>query len=490
MKNADSYGLFETACDIGSVKHAGSSIYDSDTDHYRLKGSGSNMWLGRDEFYFLYRKIGGNFILDTQVSWIGEGVHEHRKAGLCIRENLEPGSRHVSAEFHGGDGLISMQYRKEPDSMTLEQSSQDRFLSVLRLEKTGRNVQMWAAKPGQVLQKIGKIEMPFDSTAFCMGLFVCSHDSNTVEETVFINTRLTIPAKPDFIPYQDYIGSRLEILDIGSRQRKIIFQSDTPFEAPNWSRDGLFMVVNSQGKLYHIPAEGGDRILIDTDFARNNNNDHGFSPDGSQLAISHHAADRPAGKNSVIYTLPVSGGVPGQVTEKSPSYWHSWSPDGSTLIYTANRNDQWDLYAIPSEGGEEIQLTDNPALDDGSDFTPDGKHIWFNSNRTGSMEIWRMKADGSEQTQITDDSYQNWFPHPSPDGKWVIFLSYPPEVDAWDHPYYQKVMLRLIRLQDMKIEVAAYLYGGQGTINVPSWSPDSRRVAFVSYSSDLAKVSF
>ncbi|MFC1569470.1 TolB family protein [bacterium] len=485
MKSNKFIGVFKTASDVGKVKLSGASQYDSQTEEYKLYGAGTNMWFGEDEFHFLWKRMSGDFILDSKVTWIGEGKHEHRKAGLMIRENLETGSRHVSAQFHAGDGLMSMQYRLEVDSMTLQQASEDIYLPVMRLEKIGKTVRMSAAKPGEIMQSVGEIELPFDSTTFYIGLFVCSHDSDVVEEAVFSNTRLTLPAKEDFVPYQDYIGCRLEILDIESELRKTIYQSKQPFEAPNWSRDGSFMVVNSQGKLYRIPAKGGLLTLIDTDFATSNNNDHGFSPDGTQLAISHHAADREQGKNSVIYTLPVAGGLPKQITEKSPSYWHGWSPDGKTLIYTANRNNQWDLYGIPAEGGQEFQLTDNQSLDDGSDFSKDGQTIWFNSNRSGSMEIWRMKADGSEQTQITDDAFQNWFPHESPDGKQLIFLSYPPEVDLGDHPYYRKVMLRLINLEDMSIRVVAYLYGGQGTINVPSWSPDSKKVAFVSNSDGL-----
>ena len=480
MKKKQSLGVFEAAGDVGNVKFAGSSVYDPVTEKYSLRGSGSNMWFGEDEFHFLWRRMNGDFILDTRIEWIGKGVQAHRKAGLSIRETLHSGSRHVSAEFHGGDGLMSLQYRLEPDSVTLEQSAEERYLPYIRLEKTGKKVRMLAARLGEVLKPVGEIELPFDSTNFYLGLFICSHDSDVVEEADFLNTRLTIPAKPDFIPYRDYIGSRLEILELKTGLRKTIFASEEPFEAPNWSQDGRFLIVNSRGKLYQIPAEGGDWTCIDTDFAVSNNNDHGFSPDGRFLAISHHAEDRPQGQNSVIYKVPVTGGIPEQITEKSPSYWHGWSPDGSRLIYTANRNDQWNIYAIAADGGEEVQLTSGTFLDDGSQFSADGQFIWFNSNRSGSMEIWRMKSDGTDPLQITDDIYQNWFPHPSPDGRWLVFMSYPPEVDPWDHPYYRPVMLRLIDLEDMSIRVIARLYGGQGTINVPSWAPDSKRFAFVS----------
>jgi TolB protein len=474
-------GIFETAFDIGDVKHNGASVYDPETDKYTLQGSGRNMWFDMDEFHFLWKHVRGHFILDTRLEWTGDGIDPHRKAGLIIRENLEPSSRYVSAAFHG-DGLISMQYRLGPDSLTQEFQAAEKFLSVLQLEKSGNKIVMRAARPGASLQRIGEIDLDFEQEELFAGLFVCAHNPDVIEEAIFKNTRLTFPIRADFTPYKDYIGSKLEILDVESGLRKVIYQSDQPCEAPNWSKDGKYLVFNSKGLLYRISVNGGIPQQISSGFAQANNNDHGFSPDGSLLAISHHANDRPEGENSVIYLLPSAGGTPKQVTDKSPSYWHGWSPDGNYLIYTARRKNQWDIYKISTNGGEEIQLTDNQFLDDGSEYSPDGKYICFNSNRSGSMEIWRMKPDGSKQMQVTDDNYQNWFPHPSPDGKWIVFLSYPPEVDAWDHPYYKRIMLRLLSPSDNKSKVIAYLYGGQGTINVPSWSPDSKRLAFFSNS--------
>ena len=177
--------------------------------------------------------------------------------------------------------------------------------------------------------------------------------------------------------------------------------------------------------------------------------------------------------------MPVEGGTPKQITELAPSYWHGWSPDGKTLAYCAERNGEFDIYTISVNGGEETRLTTTPGLDDGPDYSPDGKYIYFNSERTGTMQIWKMKTDGSEQVQITNDEFNNWFAHPSPDGKWIVFLSY--EKDVKGHPPNKDVMLRLMSVETGEIQVLAKLFGGQGTINVPSWSPDSNQLAFVSY---------
>jgi TolB protein len=279
------------------------------------------------------------------------------------------------------------------------------------------------------------------------------------------------------------IESTLETLDIASGERQIVYRARNHFEAPNWTRDGRFLVFNQQGRLYKVPASGGAPEQINTGTLARLNNDHGFSPDGKLLAISHSRERR-----SLIYVLPAAGGEPRLVTPEGPSYWHGWSPDGKLLAYCAQRNGEFDIYTIPVEGGAERRLTDAPGLDDGPDYTADGRYIYFNSERTGAMRIWRMGADGTAQEQATfDEAYADWFPHPSPDGKWVVFISFDRSVKG--HPPNKDVVLRLMPgpsavegpLSGAAPKVIAKLFGGQGTINVPSWSPDSKRFAFVSY---------
>jgi Tol biopolymer transport system component len=274
------------------------------------------------------------------------------------------------------------------------------------------------------------------------------------------------------------VESTLEILSIDTGKRKTVYQVNNHFEAPNWSPDGKYLLYNSRGKIYKLPVAGGEPVQLNFAFADRCNNDHGLSPDGKQIVISHNQP--PAGK-SLIYIAPAEGGTPRQITPQGPSYWHGWSPDGQMLAYCAERDGEYDVYTIPVGGGEEKRLTTAKGLDDGPDYTADGKYIYFNSNRTSLMQIWRMKPDGSGQEQVTDDEYNNWFPHPSPDGKWLIFLSYDKSVDSGAHPPNKQVQLRLMPLKGGKPRTVAKLFGGQGTINVPSWSPDSKQVAFVSY---------
>jgi TolB protein len=272
------------------------------------------------------------------------------------------------------------------------------------------------------------------------------------------------------------VESTLETFNIATKQRKPVYTKRAHFEAPNWSRDGKFFVFNQAGRLYKLPVEGGEPQQINTGFALRCNNDHGISPDGQWLVISDQSQEQ---RRSLIYVLPIAGGMPRRVTQLAPSYWHGWSPDGKTLAYCAERDGDYNIYTIPFAGGTEKQLTTAKGLDDGQDYSHDGQYIYFNSERTGQMQIWRMRPDGSEQTQITNDEYNNWFPHPSPDGKWLVFLSYDKEVKG--HPANKDVRLRLLPIGGGEAQVLVKLFGGQGTINVPSWSPDSQQFAFVSY---------
>ena len=311
-----------------------------------------------------------------------------------------------------------------------------------------------------------------------VGLFLCSHNAKVTERATFSNVRIVIPPKAGWVPYRDYIGSNLEVMTVEDGARRVLYTSPISIQAPNWTIDGAALVYNGSGRLYRFDLATRTPTVIDTGFATSNNNDHVFSFDGKQLGISHHAKED--NNRSVVYTLPAAGGTPKRITANSPSYLHGWSPDAKYFIYTGARNGELDIYRIAADGGDEVRLTTAPGLDDGSEYSPDGQWIYFNSSRTGRMQIWRMKPDGTGQEQLTNDGLNDWFPHPSPDGRWIAFLSYGTDVKPDEHPFYRQVYLRLMRADGSEPRVIAYLYGGQGSINVPSWSPDGKRLAFVS----------
>ncbi|MEZ2127326.1 MULTISPECIES: hypothetical protein [unclassified Sinorhizobium] len=270
--------------------------------------------------------------------------------------------------------------------------------------------------------------------------------------------------------------SSVEIYNIPTGSSRIVWQTERLVEAPNFSRDGRFLLINGDGLLYRLALEGDpEPVLIDTGFARLCNNDHGISPDGTLIAIS----DKTEFGKSCIYVLPAAGGTPRQVTTNLPSYWHGWSPDGQRVAYCGIRDQVFDIYTISIDGGEETRLTQGKGRNDGPDWSADGEWIYFNSSRTGLMQIWRIRPDGSGLQQLTHDDYGNWFAHPCPRNEKVVLISYDP--DVFDHPRDLHVRLRLMDMDGGNLTTLFELFGGQGTINVPNWSPDGDEFAYVRY---------
>lgn len=484
---AAAVGQFQGHSDIGAPKLSGNTTYNAASQEYVLTASGTNMWGTRDEFQFAWRRLQGDFILQARVEFPGKGVDPHRKAGWIVRNSLDDDSPYVSAAVHG-DGLTSLQSRLTKGAITTQIESASQGSDVIQLERRGNTYIFSAARRGDPYTTREIVDFDVGAEPY-IGLFLCAHNPDVIEQAVIRNVRIVRPAKQDFIPYRNYIGSQLELLDLQSGNRQIIYSSAVPFEAPNWTADGSAVVYNTsgsdpdtRGRLYRFDLAKRQPTLIDTGFAIRNNNDHVLSFDGTRLGISDQSTD--AGQ-STIFTLPARGGIPRRITPLTPSYLHSWSPDAKYLLYIGGRNGNFDIYKALADGsGKEIRLTTDKALDDGPEFTPDGKYIYFNSTRGGRMQIWRMKADGAEQQAVTNDDYNNWFPHISPDGKWIAIISYVDQIEPTEHPYYKRVYLRLMPIEGGTPRVIAYVYGGQGTINVPSWSPDGRTIAFVS-NSDL-----
>jgi WD40 repeat protein len=465
-------GIFEKHGDIGRVLDRGSVDYDQGTASYTVSGSGENMWSTTDAFHFMWKKATGDLAISAEVSFVGQGTEPHRKACLLIRQDLEADSAYIDIALHG-DGLTSLQFREKKGGATHEIQSNLTAPGALRIVKQGRYVRMeLAGKREKPVYSGAAMRMEFEEP-FYVGLGVCAHNPNEIEKAVFSNVAITPLAHPSG---RTRLYSTLETQAIGSTDRRVVLVTPTRIEAPNWLSDGATLLYNSGGLIYRVPAAGGVPERVETGFANRCNNDHGLSPDGETLAISDQSQ---GDRRSRIYTLSAEGGTPTLVTTNGPSYWHGWSPDGKTLAYCAERDGEYDVYTIPVEGGEETRLTDAAGLDDGPDYSPDGKSIYFNSVRTGMMQIWRMDADGKNQEQVTRGELNDWFPHPSPDRRWLVFLSY--DKDVTGHPENKDVLIRRMRLETGEIDVLARVFGGQGTMNVPNWSPDSRRIAFVTY---------
>ncbi|MEJ7770127.1 MAG: biopolymer transporter TolR, partial [Chitinophagaceae bacterium] len=370
-------------------------------------------------------------------------------------------------------------YRRTTGAITEEIVAKTTHANIIQLERKGDTYTMRVAKHGEpfVVDTIARIDL---GDEVYVGLFVGSHNADVLETGVFTDVRISVPAWEGLVPYKDYLGSQLELLEVATGNREIIHTVKNSIQAPNWTKDNKSLVYNSEGLIYQFDLATRNPKVLPTGEVKNNNNDHVLNFDHTMLALSSGVKEL---GGSIVYTVPVNGGIPKQVTPKGPSYAHGWSPDSKQILFTGGRNNEYDIYSIPAVGGKEVNLTNTKGLDDGPEYTPDGKFIYFNSNRTGTMQIWRMKPDGSDQQAVTKGDLHDWFPHISPDGKWIVFISFlKEEVPSGDHPFYKHVYIRLMPITGGVPKVIAYIYGGQGTINTPSWSPDSKKIAFVSNS--------
>lgn len=425
---------------------------------YTLRGPSQ-----KDQYHHLWRQAQGNFIATAVAG------NPSARCGWMVRATTAQDAAFV-ALYPWGVALRRLP-GGEIESLPVGPGAAD----LLQVERAGSRWVFSVARQGQALVSL-TVENWQPGESVQAGLFV----ESGVAEVAFHNVRWVVPAGPGFERGRDPFASHLEVLELESGLRRVIYSQEDVFEAPNWTLDGAALIYNQAGRLYRFDLASRTITPIDTGDVIRNNNDHVISFDGQMLAISSHTGPEHL---SLVYTVPLTGGQPRLVTQQGPSYLHGWSPDGRFVVYTALRDGDYDIYRIGVDGGPETRLTTAPGLDDGPEYTPDGQYIYFNSVRTGQMQIWRMKADGTNQEQLTHDDCNNWFPHISPEGKSVLFISYlPGEVDPGDHPAARRVYLREMALDGGTPRVLAYLYGGQGTINVPSWSPDGRQVAFVSNS--------
>lgn len=476
-------GVFESHSDVGITPKKGSVEFNSTTGEYKVTGGGANVWATTDAFQFAWKRVSGDVTITADVQFVGSGAVAHRKAMLMIRQSLDPDSAYADVALHG-DGLTSLQFRPTAGVPTQEMQSTVKGPQHIRLERRGNQFTIFAGKPGENGTPAGPATINLQDPVY-VGIGVCSHDAEVLETAVFSNVKIETPARP---VTQNRYRSRVAIYDLHDKTTRALFTADQVFEAPNWSPDGNYLLVNSAGSLFRLPVSGGstspERLGLDASYRCNN--DKAYSPDGKQLAIS---CSTPASRQSQVFLAGADGSNPKLMVAPAPSYFHGWSPDGRWLAFVGQRDGNFDLFRVPVTGGPEERLTSDRGYDDGPDYSPDGKWIYFNSDRAGGWDIWRIPAEGGgandiNAERITSDDLEDWFPHPSPDGKWLLFLSFPKGTAG--HNDKLNVELRMIPMPGTKVkpgkpQVLSSFFGGQGTINVNSWSPDSKKFAYVIY---------
>jgi len=477
-------GIFENQSDVGSVVPPGVASFDAATGVYTIRSAGANLWVNVDAFHFVWKKVSGDVSLtaDVKLADAGPGSNPHRKALLMFRQSLAPDSLYADAAIHG-NGETALQYRRSKGDTTQDIAFSIGAPERMRLEKRGDTITLFLSAHGEPLHQVGaSIKLHFDGD-FYAGLGVCAHNPDAVEQATFAHVELeplTAPAAA-LTPMVLYSTLQTIAIDNNARMAYVIQAGKGQMEAPNWSRDGKRLIFDRGGKLWTVPAAEGDGALaeatpIDIGNASDCTGSHGLSPDGKWLAMTCTTPDHPGRR---VYIIPATGGAPRMVTANPDSYFHSWSPDGKTILFTRPSHGTLNIYAISPDGGVETALTTGTGVSDDPDYSADGKWIYFNSDRAGGMQIWRMRPDGSQPEQVTFDDRHNWTAHPSPDGKSILILSYDPDVTT--HAANKDVTLRIINVADGKIRDLVQIVGGSGTDNVPNWAPDGQHFAFVSY---------
>jgi len=488
-----SLGLFETHADVSITPQKGSASYNAATGEYRVTGGGANMWGPMDAFHFVWKRVTGNFSITADVHFVGKGAEDHRKAVLAVRQSLDANAAYADVALHG-DGLTSLQFRPVPGAETSEVRSAVNRPIRIRIERRGAQFMIYAGKPGETLVPSDPVTVGLEGPVY-IGLGVCSHDAKVLETAVFSNVSIqTLPAsKPELNPTN--VRSNITVYDLETKSVHVAYSADELWEAPNWSPDGEYLLANSGGAIYRFALDlkgeaKPEKIALDSGY--DCNNDKGLSLDGKWLAFS---AEHAPAQGSQVFVANADGTSPKLLTPNIPSYFHGWSPDGRWLAFVAERGGNFDIYRVSASGGPEERLTSSPGFDDGPDYSPDGKWIYINSDRSGGWDIWRFPAEGAgasdaKAERVTGDAQEDWFPHPSPDGKWLVMLSFPPGTKS--HDFKTAVALRMIPMpasgrpaqppkDEDSIQILTQFFGGQGSINVNSWSPDSKKFAFVSY---------
>ena len=464
----DKIGIFDGRADIGETVIPGVARFDAAAKAYTVTAAGENMWTNRDAFYLLWKKVSGDVQLTADIAFPRERGRAHRKAVLIVKQDLEADGVYADVAIHGS-GLSALQYRRAMGVNTQDIELNIDFPKTARIVKRGDVISMFLSMHGEPLHQSGaSIKLHFDGP-FYVGIGLCSHDKDMTETAVFSRVELKKPAPA---AGASEVFSSVQTIQTEDKFRRAMMVRTVRgrIGSVNWSADGQTLYFNQDGRIQKMPVLGGrpENVAIAPRLWCDDN--HGLSPDNSQLAVSCASA---AGRPSSLFAVPLAGAAARQLTHGGAAEFHGWSPDGATIVFTGVRNGRTDVYVVPAQGGEEKRLT-SAGSNDGPEFGPDGR-IYFTSDRSGTVQVWRMNANGAQAGQLTSDTGSDRFPHVAPNGKQMVYLNSAGREKLGD------TTLRVMDLDDGQTRVLVDVYGGDGTLNAPSWSPDNHHFAFTAY---------
>lgn len=475
---AQPVGLFEGQSDVGAVSPPGTATLQKDGS-YLIASSGANIWARVDGFHYLWKKMAGDAVLTADVSFLpgtyGHPPAEHRKGVLMFRQSLNPGSAQASVHVHGV-GMIAIQHRDRRGENTQSIELNIDLPKRVRIEKRGDTFTLFVSNRGEALHPAGaSFQMHLDGPYY-VGIGATSHDASVTDKVLFRNVTLeALPPSPP--PAGLVLTSSLKVLQIEDEARRAVVIADMPgrISSPDWMAGLKTVYFYKDGQIWKTglldPLNGSAAEAVDTAGLVDCAGDYGVAPDGKSIALS--CAETRGGIRN-LYVLPF-GGKPRQLTSGVNSFFHGWSADGATLLFTRGKAAAADFWTVSAAGGPEHRMTAD-TVNDGPEFTPDGKTIWFDSSRSGSSQIWKMNADGTGAVQVTDDGMEDQSPHVSPDGQYVAWLQKTPG----DMAAVQDVSIQLLSLKDGAQRTLVRFQGNRNSFSMPVWG-DNNHLVFVSY---------
>jgi len=471
-------GIFDGQSDVGAVSPSGTAVLQK-TGDYLLSSSGANIWARVDGFHYAWKKMSGDAVLTANVSFLppgyGHAPNEHRKGVLMFRQSLDPGSAQASVHVHGV-GMVALQHRGSRGANTQSIELNIDLPRSVRLEKRGDTFTLFVSSKGEPLHPVGaSFQMHLDGP-FYAGIGATSHDASVTDKVLFRNVKLeALPPAPP--PADLVLTSSLKVIQVEDEARRAVVIASMPgrISSPDWMPDQKAVYFYKDGQIWKTalldPLNGSAAEPVDTAGLVDCAGDYGVSPDGKSIALS--CAETEGGIRN-LYVLPF-GGKPKQLTCGTSSFFHGWSADGSTLLFTRGKAAAADFWTIAAAGGLEKRMTSD-TRNDGPEFTPDGKTIYFDSSRSGSSQIWKMNSDGSGAVQVTDDGLEDQSPHVSPDGAYVAWLQKAPG----DTAAVQDVSIQLLSVKDGAQRTLARFQGNRNSFSMPVWG-DKNHLVFVSY---------